>query len=207
VARAVLSADALVDLALRLVDEGGPGALTLSAVAGAAGVAPPSLYKHVRNLAELRALVSVRVINEIADQVGEAVLGRSADEAVRALMTAWRAYVRRCPNRYAALIQTPEPRTAEAGARLLTIMTATLRAYGLEDSAAIHASRCLRVAVHGFAVLEVEGAFGLPEDLEESYDLLIHMMTAGLHAPPARRSAPAARSVARTRADGSAGAG
>ncbi|MEV1001614.1 TetR-like C-terminal domain-containing protein [Nonomuraea sp. NPDC050202] len=185
-ARAALSADAIVDLALRVVDEGGPAALTLSAVAGAAGVAPPSLYKHVRNLAELRALVSARIIGEIADQAGEAVLGRSADDAVRALMTAWRAYVRRCPNRYAAIVQSPEPRTAEAGARLLTIMSATLRAYGMEDSAAIHAARCLRAAVHGFAVLEAEGAFGLPEDLEESYDLLIHMVIAGLHTPPGR---------------------
>jgi AcrR family transcriptional regulator len=162
VARAALSADAIVDLALRVVDEGGPAALTLSAVAGAAGVAPPSLYKHVRNLAELRALVSARIIGEIADQAGEAVLGRSADDAVRALMTAWRAYVRRCPNRYAAIVQSPEPRTAEAGARLLTIMSATLRAYGMEDSAAIHAARCLRAAVHGFAVLEPKAPSACP---------------------------------------------
>ncbi|MGP3963448.1 TetR/AcrR family transcriptional regulator [Nonomuraea sp. 3N208] len=183
-ARAALSAEAIVDIALRIVDEGGPAALTLSAVAGRAGVASPSLYKHVRNLAELRALVSARIMNEIADQAGEAVLGRSADEAVRALMTAWRQYVRRRPNRYAALIQSPEPHTVEAGTRLITIMSATLRAYGIQDSAAIHAARCLRAAVHGFAVLEAEGAFGLPENLDESYELLIHMMITGLHAPP-----------------------
>ncbi|MFC4122474.1 TetR/AcrR family transcriptional regulator [Nonomuraea zeae] len=179
----MLSADAIVDLALSIVDEDGSAALTLSAVATAAGVAPPSLYKHVRNLAELRALVSARVMSELADQAGEAVLGRSADEAVRALMTAWRAYVRRCPNRYAALIQSPEPHTAEPGERLLAILFATLRAYGMEDSAAIHAARCLRAVAHGFAVLETEGAFGLPENLEESYDLLIHMVIAGLRAP------------------------
>ncbi|AQZ61585.1 TetR family transcriptional regulator [[Actinomadura] parvosata subsp. kistnae] len=183
--RGALSPDTIVDLALGLIDEGGPAALTLSAVAGAAGVAPPSLYKHVRNLAELRALVSARVLTEIAEQVGEAVLGRSGDEAVRALMTAWRAYVRRHPNRYAVLIHAPEPQSAEAGARLLTIASAALRAYGMKDSAAIHAIRCLRAAVHGFAVLEAEGGFGLPEDLNESYDLLIHMVIAGLHASAA----------------------
>jgi hypothetical protein len=31
-----------------------------------------------------------------------------------------------------------------------------------------------------------DGAAGLPEDLEESYDLLIHMVIAGLHTPPGR---------------------
>ncbi|MEV0618329.1 WHG domain-containing protein [Nonomuraea sp. NPDC050404] len=180
--RGTLSAEAIVDLALRIVDKGGPSALTLAAVAGSAGIVSPSLYKHVRNLAELRALVSARIVNEIADQAGEAVLGRSADEAVRALMSAWRQYVRRCPNRYAALIQSPEPHTAEAGQRLVTIMTAALRAYGMRDSAAIHAARSLRAAMHGFAVLEVEGAFGLPEDLDESYELLTDIMITGLRA-------------------------
>ncbi|NUT08868.1 MAG: helix-turn-helix transcriptional regulator, partial [Nonomuraea sp.] len=78
-ARAALSQEAVVDLAVREVDEGGPEALTLSAVAARAGVATPSLYKHVRNLAELRELMSARIADEISDELGRAVLGRSGD--------------------------------------------------------------------------------------------------------------------------------
>lgn len=66
--RAALSSEAVVDVALRLVDEETPAALTLSAVADRAGVATPSLYKHVRNLAELRDLLSARIMNEMADE-------------------------------------------------------------------------------------------------------------------------------------------
>ncbi|MFE2286552.1 TetR/AcrR family transcriptional regulator [Streptomyces sp. NPDC059443] len=183
--RAALSADAVVDLALRIVDEETPAALTLSAVAGRAGVATPSLYKHVRNLAELRDLLSARILHEITDEVGEAVLGRSADDAIRAFMTAWRGYAVRHPHRYAALLHSPEPRTAEVGERLVTILLATLRAYGMEDSAAIHAARCLRATTHGFVSLETGGAFALPEALDESFDLLIRMVVTGLHAGPA----------------------
>ncbi|MCK2215629.1 WHG domain-containing protein [Actinomadura sp. ATCC 31491] len=181
--RAALSRDAVVDLALGLVDEEGEAGLTLSAVAGRAGVATPSLYKHVRNLAELRELLSARIMNEIADEVGAAVLGRSGDEAVRALMEGWRSYVLRHPRRYSAMLQTPDPGLATAGARLVGIMLAALRAYGLADPAAIHAARCLRAAMHGFSVLEAGGAFGLPEKLDDSYALLIGMVTAGLNAP------------------------
>jgi AcrR family transcriptional regulator len=183
VARAALSADAVVDVALRLVDEKGPAALTLAAVASRAGVATPSLYKHVRNLAELRALMSVRIMDELAERIGGAVLGRSADEAIRALMMAWRDYVLGHPHRYSALDQAPEPMVAQAGERLIDIMLAALRAYGLEDSEAIHAARCLRAAMHGFAVLEAENAFQLPEKLDETYDLLVHMVVAGLRTP------------------------
>ncbi|MBM9623602.1 TetR/AcrR family transcriptional regulator [Streptomyces zhihengii] len=181
--RASLSADAVVAFALETVDEAGPAALTLSAVAGRAGVATPSLYKHVRNLAELRDLVSARIMNDLADEVGLAVLGRSGEEALRAFMTAWRAFTLRAPHRYAAMLQTPEPRTAEAGERLLDIIRAALRSYGMTDSAAVHMARCLRAAVHGFAVLETDGAFGLPESLDESHALLVTMVVAGAGAP------------------------
>jgi AcrR family transcriptional regulator len=183
--RAALSADAVTAIALRVVDELGPAALTLSAVAGRAGVATPSLYKHVRGLSDLRALVSARVLNELADRTEQAVLGLAADEAIHAFMTAWRGYVRDHPHRYGALVQAPDPGTADAGGRLLGILLASLRAYGMQDSVAIHTARCLRSAVHGFAVLESEGGFGLPENLDESYDLLIRMMVNGLRMSPA----------------------
>lgn len=182
-ARAALSAGAVVDIALAIVDEEGPAALTLAAVAGRAGVAAPSLYKHVRSLATLRELLSERILDEISDQLSGAVLGRSGDEAVRALLDAWRSYVVRHPHRYASVIQVPTPATAEAGGRLVDILLATLRAYGLAGSDAIHAARCLRAAAHGFGVLEAAGGFGLPEKLDDSYELLIHMVIAGLRTP------------------------
>ncbi|GAA2097699.1 TetR/AcrR family transcriptional regulator [Actinomadura alba] len=188
--RAGLSPDAVVDVALDLVDEGGAGALTLAAVAGRAGVATPSLYKHVRNLTELRALVSIRIMDEISDRAGEAVLGRSGDDALRALMKAYRSYVVDHPGRYSAMMQEADPgvvesgrRRIEAGQRLVDIMLAALRAYGLEGGEAIHAARSLRSAAHGFAVLEAAGGFGLPEKLDESYELLIHMVISGLRTP------------------------
>ncbi|WP_109508839.1 TetR/AcrR family transcriptional regulator [Nocardioides speluncae] len=180
--RAGLSPDGVVDAAINLVDTDGAAALTLSAVAGSAGVATPSLYKHVRSLAELRQLVTLRVLDELADRVSEAAMGRSGDDAVRAVMRAYRSYVVDHPGRYAAMEQTPatEPPLAAAADRLLGAVLAVLRGYDLDGPALIHAARCLRSAVHGFAVLEASGGFGLPEPLEESYELLIGMVISGL---------------------------
>ena len=50
--RAGLSADRVTALALEIVDRDGPDALTLARVAESAGVATPSLYKHIGGLAE-----------------------------------------------------------------------------------------------------------------------------------------------------------
>lgn len=180
--RAALSTAAVVELALRIVDERGPSALTLAAVAKEAGVATPSLYKHVRDLAEVRSRVSAAVLGELADRVSAAVMGRAAEDAIRALLHEWRAYVREHPHRYEAVVQRPDPYAAEPGARLLGAITAALHGLGLPEERMIHAARYLRSLVHGFAALEAAGGFGLPTDLDESFEALIGMALAGLRA-------------------------
>ncbi|WP_329004312.1 WHG domain-containing protein [Kribbella sp. NBC_00709] len=172
----------VVDVALGIVDEHGPQGLTLAAVAQRCEVATPSLYKHVASLGELKALVGVRVLDDMTEQFTAAVLGRGGDEAVTALMNAYRAYVTAHPKRYSAMPMDPlhDPIQKAAGAKQLDVMFAALRSYGLEGPAAVHAARRLRVLVHGFASLEAAGGFGLPEGLDDTYDQLIQMYLASL---------------------------
>jgi AcrR family transcriptional regulator len=173
-----------VDAAIGLLDSAGPEGVTLAAVAAATGVATPSLYKHIDSLDSLRRLIAIRSMNDLADQLTRAVLGRSQDDALRALMTAYRAYALAHPNRYAALPQQPaaDPDLTNAGARVIEVILAVLRGYGLEGHDAIHAARSVRAAAHGFASLQTAGGFQLAEDLDTSYDLLIGMVTTGLSA-------------------------
>lgn len=180
--RVGLSTPAVVDAALAIVDRHGLDGLTLAAVASRVGVAAPSLYKHVAGLDELRTLVGLRVLEEMTARFTTEVLGLGGDEAVSALMRAYRAYAAAHPRRYAAMPPDPlhDPVLREAGARLLEVILAVLRGYGLRDSEAIHATRCLRVLAHGFASLEAAGGFGLSEKLDETYDRLISMFLASL---------------------------
>ena len=180
--RAGLSTDAVVDVALALVDEKGVEALSLAAVADRAGVAAPSLYKHVDSLADLRDLMAVKIMRQITAQFAELIMGRSGDDAVAALMRAYRAYVLANPGRYALVPLDPLHRAgmAEAGQELLGVFIAVMRGYGLDAVQTTHAIRRLRAAVHGFADLEVSGGFGLPEDLETSYQQLIDMFLRSL---------------------------
>lgn len=173
----------MVDAALPLVDELGLDALTLAAVAGRAGVASPSLYKHVAGLGDLRVLLGIRVLEDMTERFTAAVLGHSGDDAVRALMHSYRAYVVAHPERYAAAPLDPlhDPELAPAGSRLLEVVLAALRGYGLSDSDAVHATRSLRAVAHGFASLEAGGGFGLPEALDDTYDQLIELLLARLH--------------------------
>ena len=97
-------------------------------------------------------------------------------------MREYRRYVVAHPGRYAAMPVDPlsDPALAAAGGKLLDVFLALLRGYGLTGPAAIHATRCARAIVHGFTSIEASGGFGLPEDLDETYEHLIRMFIASL---------------------------
>jgi hypothetical protein len=59
-----------------------------------------------------------------------------------------------------------------AGERGVGTLFAVLRGYGLDGDDAVDATRALRSALHGFVSLEQAGGFGLPVDVDRSYDQL-----------------------------------
>jgi len=191
VPRAGLSRDAVVRIALGIVDDGGPSGLadlTLAKVAATAGVATPSLYKHVGSLARLRQHVALVVLAEVTAASAAATVGRSGPDALRALAHAWRDYAHAHPGRYAAVQLAPDPDAPEdaehrhAAARVVEIAAAALRGFGLPDERTIDAVRSVRAGVHGFVALELAGGFRLPQDLDRSFDALVDMLVAGITA-------------------------
>jgi AcrR family transcriptional regulator len=182
VPRAGLTTDAVVDVALALIDEKGLDALSLAAVADRAGVAAPSLYKHIGGLADLRDLMALAVLRQVTARSAAVVMGRSGGAAVEALMRSYRDYVREYPARYRLMPLNPlhRPDLAEAGRALMDVFVAVMGGYGLEGAAATHAIRRLRATAHGFADLEVRGGFGLSEDIDATYDQVIDMVLRSL---------------------------
>jgi len=188
VPRAGLTREAVASVAIDLVDDGGTAGfdrLTLAAVAGRAGVAVPSLYKHVSSLDDLRRLVATASVAELTRVLAAATIGRAGPDAVRAAADAIRAFAHRHPGRYAATQVAPssDPADAQLVARAdetLTVLAGVMRGFGLPDDELVDAIRMLRSAVHGFITLELGGGFGLPDDLDRSYAVLIDGVIAGV---------------------------
>ncbi len=189
--RAGLTRAAVTAVALDVVDEGGVTGLdrlTLAAVASRAGVAVPSLYKHVASLDDLRRLVATDCVAELTRVLAQATIGRSGPDAIHAAADAVRAYAHRHPGRYAATQVAPDLASdadAELAARAeetIAVLAAALRGFGLPDDDTVDAIRMLRSALHGFITLELGGGFGLPDDLDRSFRLLIDGIVAGIAA-------------------------
>jgi len=183
--RAGLTPAAVTRLALAELDESGPDGLTLKAVAARAGVATPSLYKHVQGLDHLRDLMTVTVLDEAAAEIGSAVMGRSGCDALEAFLIAYRGYALRLPHRW-TLIEHPSsaaPTVAASAARLVEIAYAVVRGFGLPESAQVDAVRVLRAAVIGFIALEHGGGYQLARDPDESFAYLVTVLAKGLGTP------------------------
>jgi AcrR family transcriptional regulator len=181
--RAGLDTDRVVAAAARIADERGLDALSLAALAVELGVRPPSLYAHVGGLDDLRRRVALRGVRELTALLQAAAAGRADGDALRAVARAYRAYALEHPGSYAALQRAPAPGDAEAveaAKQVVGVVLAVLRGYGIEGDDALHATRAVRSALHGFVAVETAGGFGLPLDIDESFDRLVSLIDAGL---------------------------
>jgi AcrR family transcriptional regulator len=180
--RAGLDSTSVVSAAAEVADTEGLPALTLARLAEQLGVRAPSLYAHVEGLDDLRRRLAVKGAGELAAVLQQAAMGRAGRDALMAIASAYRAYARMHPGTYAALQRPPDPDSDGAARRLVGVVLAVLRGYGLEGEDAIHAARIVRSALHGFVTLETGEGFGIPLDLDESFARLVGVLDRGLAA-------------------------
>src|ERR1700733_6992232 len=183
--RAGLATGDVVAAAASRADEAGFDNLTMGLVAERLGIRPPSLYKHVTDLADLQHRVATLAMTELGDAVRDATQGRAGLDALSALLIATRAYVAAHPGRYTATVRArftgPDDPLYTATARILASIAAVLRGYGIAEEEMDHAIRTIRCTVHGFAMLQASDGFHWTGEPDDSFDWMIQFIDHGLH--------------------------
>ncbi len=174
-----LTHEAVIQEAADLMDQNPDRDLTLTELARHLGIKTPSLYNHVSSLDDLRQGIAVYGARELADRLGSAAIGRAGETALAAIAWAYRDFASRRPGLHLATQRAPQPGEAELAAAaedILDILRRVLEPMGLSDTEQIHTIRALRATVHGFVSLEQAGGFGMPVDLDESFQYLVDML-------------------------------
>jgi len=173
--RAQLTKEKVVDAALSLANSQGLEHLSLKDLAKELNIKPPSLYNHVRNIAELRLEIHRRGLEDLNKILPKAIMGLSGEAALRALAIRYRTFAKEQPALFFASLDTVEdkPEIHDIGAQLLEVFSAVFKSFDLEGEQVIHAIRTYRAALTGFIFLELQGAFGMKLSVDDSFSKLI----------------------------------
>lgn len=99
--------EALIEAALRLIGEKGPGGFTVAEAARAAGVSPAAPYRHFRDRDEMMADIARRGFESFTNRLGAAWDGGrpEAGVAFQRVGRAYLAFAREEPATYAAMFE------------------------------------------------------------------------------------------------------
>ena len=181
--RAKLDRSQVIKAAAGIADRDGLAAVTLARLAAELKVKPPSLYNHIEGTPALLDELTMLAVAELLEQSREAIMGRAGRDAFEALAHTQRAYAKAHPGLYSATFRSLHGRGLKAeniANSYIAVFLAVLREYGHAGASALHTVRCLRAAISGFIELELRGGFGMPLDVDESFQHLLNMLAAGL---------------------------
>ena len=181
---AKLSRESIVNAALTFLDREGWDALTINALATQLGTKGPSLYNHVESLDDLRRTVRMRVVKDIIDMLTTVGQGRTRDDAVMAMASAYRSYAHHHPGRYSAFTRMPlggdDPEFTEATREAAAPVIAVLASYGLDGEEAFYAALEFWSAMHGFVLLEMTGVMNGIADTDTVFSDMVMRLAAGM---------------------------
>jgi AcrR family transcriptional regulator len=163
------------EVAAEIVDRHGVSVLTLAAVAQRLDVKTPSLYSHVDGIESLRRAVALRAVADLGEACRTAAMGKAGGDALAAIAVAYRDTALAHPGSYALtqIARPGDPEWQAAADRVLQPILAALAGVGVKGTAAIHATRMMRSALHGFVLLETGDGFGMNVSVENSFRHLV----------------------------------
>ena len=121
-----------------------------------------------------------------ATRCGRPRSAASRVDALDAVVDVYRTYLRAHPGRSAAILSLgPEsdPVVRELATRMTEPIYATMRSFGLEGDAVVHAQRVLSATIRGSGVAEAAGLYRTREDADETFRqvrlLFVEALTSG----------------------------
>jgi AcrR family transcriptional regulator len=180
-----LDSQTILNAAAELAEEKGLENVSLLQVAEKLGVKSPSLYKHLSGLQELSSGIANLAISRLDEAIRNAAVGRSKEDALVAIASAYRKFAKENSELYKAILRFPschDKNIQEAGHAIVRILYQVMEPYHYSKKETIDFVRGFRSALHGFVSLEEAGFFQNTEaNADESYKQLVSRLISTLN--------------------------
>ncbi len=166
----------IVEKAIELANANGLENLSVAGLAKEFNVKPPSLYKHIASLRDLIDELGIICQDRLIQITRTNCFGLSGDDALVEFCRSSRKFALQNPGLYQSMQLTHIKRSnryRQTAETLLAMLAALFSPYNIKRTSLIHTIRHFRCLLHGFIDLELKEGFGLPEDIEKSFELAI----------------------------------
>lgn len=180
-----LNKEAVTAAAIRLIEEKGISNFSLNELAKTLDIKPASLYSHIQNIDALFTEIGVIAVRQMVSREKEAIEGKTRDEALYALASAYRKFAKEHYELYLLVMNIPKgnnPVLELAAEEMMEPIMEVLDSYRITKEIKMHYQRSLRSMMHGFVAHEEYGAFThFPIDRNKSYEISINLIAESLH--------------------------
>lgn len=183
-ARAGLDKNAVVEKAAQLVNKVGIDHIQLKALAESLNIQPPSLYNHIKGLEDLYHELMLYGWRHIQERMLEAAAGAGEGYAAwEAISRAFYKYATENPGVFSAMLwynMYQDEETLKVTEKLFTICYKITSELNISEENCNHLIRTFRAFLEGFSLLVNNNAFGHSLSVDESFDLSLKVMIAGM---------------------------
>lgn len=183
--RANLDKETVIVKAAELVNKAGMDNITLKMLAEQLGVKSPSLYNHIEGIDDLKKQLMIYGWTQMEQRIIQSTIAVSGYDAVKAMCYAFYHYAAENPGVFHIMLwynKFQDDETEKATAQLLTVIFKTTKSLNLPDDYCYHLIRTFRGFLEGFFLLANNGSFGHPLAIEDSFELSIDVLLAGIKA-------------------------
>ena len=179
-----LDKNTIIEAAANMADEIGVANVTLKVLAEELGIKSPSLYKHFSGgVDELNKELMLYGWRILESEITTAAIGKSQDDAIRAICLAYRKFVTEHKGVFEAMqwynmYQSEEHLQASQG--VISVLFRVLDAYGVTEEQKVHIVRMLRGFLQGFSTIENHGGFGDSTPINDTFGFALNTILNGI---------------------------
>lgn len=182
-ARVGLDKNIVVEKAAQLANKIGYEAITMRILADSLNVQTPSLYNHIKGLDDLQNELMLYGWRNMEERMLRAAAGVSGYEAWEAICRAFYKYATENPGVFSAMLwynkyKSDAARDVTEG--IFSIWVKITSSLHISEENCNHLIRTFRAFLEGFSLLANNNAFGHPLPVEESFELSLKVLKAGM---------------------------
>ena len=182
-ARMGLDKNAIIYRTAQLANNVGIENITLKSLANDLNIQPPSLYNHISGLDDLKKELMIYGWHQMEEQIIESVAGISGYDAIEAICRSFLEYATTNPGVFNAMLwynKFENDEAQNATTKLFSVVFKIFSSLNISQENSDHLMRTFRSFLEGFALLVNHNAFGNPISINDSFELSLKVLMAGM---------------------------